>query len=1376
MKRFTAILLALCLLLTSCMALAEEGAAPPMGDPVWYYDDLSYTAYVDGVLSGDVTIPVNIDGNTIFGLRFNALCDQNEVTSLTTPETMYALQEGSVAYMEGLQSITLNDTLEVIGDSNFNNCPSLTSVTIPASVRLVGESFKSCPSLREIRFEGECPIFLGLDWAFYDLPEDYVIYVPDDQLDAYTEALADNYAGAAEHIQPSGKNAVAREQMDNEGWFMFDEATGAITGYSQYHAFVEIPASIRGMAVKSVAAKAMYGDSSIYGLVLPEGIERVESEAFESCDNLAYIKLPSTLKVIGDEAFYYTSLARIDWSEGLEEIGARAFRQYTGKTLTLPSTLKTIGEAAFEYSWISELHLSGALESIGSRAFAQSSIEYMAFDFYAPIEIADDAFIDSNGIADLDLPWDSSIENRDAYAEMLRDQCPNCTVWINNPINAGVAENPINDEAITQIENGVWTMYKGDQPNLTVWTDYDGILVTALGDGLFKGNQSIRSFYPDHCGWFTTIGDEAFADSSIEYVEPFGTITTIGSGAFRNCLNIKTLTLPASLTSIGEGALDGCDNLNELIVLCDPAILPDGLLDECAAHAEIYAAADATDEQVRILTEKANKPWYAPLSRLGETPNELIEMPYAMQSMDDYWYDTEYARLDRYHGYELNLYLPREAESVTLNTIGGDMMGRARAGDNYDMELPVRSVVIPENYTEIYSTSFAGCETLETVICYAPLEETAGMFEGCTNLREVIFVNGVRSLGYGVFYGCDKLETVYVGPYVEEVSDDAFAGCTNFDLSKCITDPALMPDIDALLAAVKSDPMPEPTPEPTPAPAMPIGEEGAPYFGEWQIETVEMEGETYSAADIGSDMTFILNADGTAEAYDEETTWTLENGVVMLDGMPMIANAEGKLVMEDEGMKWIFAKLGGAAEPAAEAVAEPAAATGDADAFIGKWQADILEMEGEVYPVALMGLDMYFILNADGTAEYYDGEVSESGAWTLKNGVVNFDGVLLAATEDGKLILEDEDSNLIFVKLGGEAAESEAPAIEAAPVVALTGDMDAYVGKWQADTLEMEGDVYPVGLMGLEMSFILNADGTAESYDGEVSESGTWAIEDGMVNIEGMLLAATDDGKLVMEDEEMKLVFVKTDAATESTEPATEPAVEPATDDTEVGTEEGFIGTWYGCYMVTGAIDGDPRSIFEINLTIREDGTANLAYPTDEAWHWMENEDGSLLLTKDSDGAEMPLYALDESFICFGKMDGDGNAFGGYIIFSRDAQAVWTPDMLSMAAAEPAIEADASAAVSSALGDRMEIRYVCKSAEANGVTLDASLLGGEYALTFHANGTVDFVMVGNTIPGLKWTEGDGSFIIDYYGNTMEAILTEKGFDLDYFGTMLMHFE
>lgn len=1053
MKKKTVFLSVISLLMAGSIALAEESGGSTAADSVWVYDDLNCSIYVEGTLSGDVTIPAKINGNQSYALQISALSGQNEITSLTLPEGMYTLQDNSVVQMEKVQSITLNDDLEVIGTGNIANCPALTSVTIPASVRMIGSAFMQCESLQEIRFLGECPVFLDTAFCFFWMPDDYVIYVPDDQYDAYAEAFQDAN-GAAEHLQPSGQNAVPREEVNNEDWFEFDASTGAITGYREYHSYVEIPETIDGTAVKSIAENAMYKDPTLFALVIPEGVECVENSACQFVYDLTYIKFPSTLKVIGDDAFGNTQGMRIDWSEGLEEIGARAFQDIIQTSLTLPSTVKTIGESAFESTWLQELYLGGDLESIGSRAFADSRITYMAFDFYEPIEIAEDAFV-GNPAEDLDLPWDSSFENQAQYAEILRDQCPDCTVWINNPESGGVAEYPVPDPEVSVIENDVWLSYTGDRPNLTPWPIYNDVHVTALGKGIFKGNQTIRSFYPHHCFWFTTIGDEAFADSSLEYFEAFGSIETIGSGAFRNCLNLTELTLPASLTSIGEGALDGCTNLQKITVLCDPAILPEGLFEDCTALTEIYLAEDASNEQVACLSDLVGYPWYSPVCRVGETRRELMEMPDEALSIDDFWYDTEYLRLDRYHGFELNLYLPHEAEGMTLNMIGGDMMGRARDGDNFEMELPVRSVVIPENYTDIPSWTFADCKTLETVICYAPLEQLSDrLFENCTNLREVVFVNGVRSVGSYVFAGCENLETVYLGEFVETVAENAFLnedGSDAFDSEKCITDPALLPDVEALLAAVKSDPMPEPETEPEPE-AAPVGEEGA-----------------------------------------------------------------------------------------------------------------------------------------------------------------------------------------------------------------------AYIGKWQADVMEMEGETYSVAELGAEMSFTLYADGTAESFDGETTENGVWMIEDGTVVLEGMPLLFSD-GKLVMEEDGMKLYFVKTDASDNTSDPAD--AADPGIMESEV--------------PASGAMEPEAAE------------------------------------------SEVP---------------------------------------------EPA----ADIPVSSGQNLQMECKYTCQSAEVDGVTLNASMLGGEYALTFHADGTVDFVMVGTPISGLKWTQSDTSFVIDYYGNSMEVTLTENGLDMNYFDAMLMHY-
>ena len=1232
-KRILWMLLALALLLCATAALAEE--------PQWSYDSGNMYVMPEGELSGDVTVPAEVDGYAVNAIKYNAFNSNNEITSLTMPDTLRAIQSGAISWMDGLTSVTLNEGLEYIG-SNFQNCNALTSLTIPASVRIVDGAIGSCENLKEIYFEGACPLFLNTDWCFDWLSDDYVIYVPDDQLDAYAAALAE-VNGAAEHLQPSGKNAALPEET-GEDWFTFDPATGAITGYREYHAWLEIPATIGGVAVKSIDAEAFVSDYSVYGIVFPEGLERIEDGAFRAASNLAYVKFPSTLNSIANGAFFNAQIGLIDWSEGLEEIGAHAF-QYGGQAvLELPSTLRTIGESAFESAWCQEVYLGGNVESIGARAFAATPLNYVVLDAYTLIDLAPDAFAETD-LADVDLPWDCSFENRDAYAALLAEQCPDCTVWINNPESAGVAECPINEPEITTIENGVWTVYHGDQQDLTVWTEYDSTYVTALGDGLFKGNQSIRSFYPHHCGWFTTIGNEAFADSSVAYVELFGSITTIGDEAFRNCVNltalnlpnsltslgagalkgcagiteltlpesltslsagalegctgitelilpesltslgdgalkdctgISELTLPASLTSIGSGLLEGCTNLNKLVVGCDPAILPSDMLDLLANIDGLYLSADATDEQVRALSELVGRPWYDPLPREGEESSFKV-MPYEPLPGDDFWYDEEYSRLDAYQGYELNLILPREIDGVELSMIGGNMMTRATYGDNYDVELPVVSLVIPENYTEIPAYAFQNCDALETVICYAPLEKLdEGTFSGCTSLTNVIFVNGVREIDRYVFKDCLYLETIYIGDKTQRIDENAFMdpdGYEYFTADQCITDPALMPDVDALLEEVKCDPMPEPEEEPEyePQPAQPVGEAGAPFLGEWYGTTMEMEGMSLSFSD-----------------------------------------------------------------------------------------------------------------------------------------------------------------------------------------------------------------------MGMVINLTFHEDGTAELYDGEESATSSWSVVDGAAIVDGSSCILLDDGTLCVEEDGAKLIFTRDGAATEPavTEPeVTEPEVnEPVSDELSA-----YVGSWHACYLLTGGMTGDPRSEFglDIVLELNADGTGSLIFGEPEQGSWYQDENGYVYFGEGGD-YDMPLTLLEGGFLCYGSMDGDGNALGGYILFSQDMNAVWTPETEDEPTATelPFVPTEPVAVPEGSDPERLERKYVCVSAEVSGYTMDASMLGGEYSLTFHADGTVDFVMVGTSVPGLTWTQGTvmtdageaEAFIVDYYGNTLEAVCTEQGFDMNYFDSMLMHFE
>ena len=80
----------------------------------------------------------------------------------------------------------------------------------------------------------------------------------------------------------------------------------------------------------------------------------------------------------------------------------------------------------------------------------------------------------------------------------------------------------------------------------------------------------------------------------------------------------------------------------------------------------------------------------------------------------------------------------------------------------------------------------------------------------------------------------------------------------------------------------------------------------------------------------------------------------------------------------------------------------------------------------------------------------------------------------------------------------------------------------------------------------------------------------------------------------------------------------------------------------------------------------------------------------------------------------------------------------------------PAVQPDTEAVVPSGAAVMTEVRYVCVNADVHGYTVDASMLGGEYAVVLHEGGAADFVIVGAAVPGMTWTRTEsGGFLIDY---------------------------
>ncbi len=909
------------------LLLLFMGAA--LGEEVWDFDPYNYS--LDGYTGagGDVVIPEMIQECTVDIIGLNAFNGADGVTSLVLPGTVRQIEEGAVAFCGDLNAVTLNDGLMIIGDNCFLQNPLVKEMVIPASVCYIGDNaFSDNEGLVKVVFKGECPAFGGI--AFDWLPEDAVIYVPDDQYDAYAAAF--DQMEIYLNLQPSGANAETYDYSCYPEQFAFDAATGTLLAYEGYDVRVDVPAQIDGVQVKHIGDQAFMDKNYLCYLTLPEGLESIGNSAFEGCNNLLYVQLPETLKHIGSRAFAGGIQTRsIAWPEGLESIGDEAFYwavRLTG-TMELPQELKTIGASAFEgCGWLEEVYIPDSVEAIGEKAFADCGMNYVVFEGLELPDMPENVFENCWYLADIDLNTKAGKQQMLDLQAVVDALGLECRVWrMQNP-----DVDYVND-GLDVYENGVLTAYTGTQTHLRPWdTDYNDCIVTGIGDGVFKGNTTIEYFAVPYNDQFTTIGAEAFADSSVRVIDLFDSLTVINGGAFRNCVNLTELTLPESVEFVGVEALYGCINLKTLYVLCDPTVLPADLFDVWPEELEIYVSDDATDEQIKYLSDIAGRPFYNPVIRMSEDVPVLAAMPYESLPGEDFWYDSEFARLDSYLGYELNLVLPQQIDGTALTMIGGGMMQRAACGDNYEVELPVVSVVIPENYTDIPAYTFMGCETLETVICYAPLEMlNDSMFKDCLNLREVIFVNGIGGIGAYVFDNCPNLETVYVGPGVDAVSEYAFCdefGQALWSFDKCITDPALMPDVDALLENVKCEPMSAPEPEPALVPAAPVGEEGKAFFGLWN--GVEM---IYGGESMDMVMTLILLEDGRMIVAEEPIDlsdlsildgvewpgWYVENGVAIGDGCVMTIMDDGRLVVEEDGAQLIFERAG----------AETAAAEGE---------------------------------------------------------------------------------------------------------------------------------------------------------------------------------------------------------------------------------------------------------------------------------------------------------------------------------------------------------------------------------------------------------------------------------------------------------------
>ncbi len=130
----------------------------------------------------------------------------------------------------------------------------------------------------------------------------------------------------------------------------------------------------------SIPMYAFSGFVNLRTVELTDKIVAVGDGAFKGCMTLKNIEIPASVTSIGANAFNGCKMLDTDMlltkATGLTEIGNFAFANTVFASIKLPSSVKTVGESCFNKAELQSIVLSANLVSIGKEAF--SGCQYLS--------------------------------------------------------------------------------------------------------------------------------------------------------------------------------------------------------------------------------------------------------------------------------------------------------------------------------------------------------------------------------------------------------------------------------------------------------------------------------------------------------------------------------------------------------------------------------------------------------------------------------------------------------------------------------------------------------------------------------------------------------------------------------------------------------------------------------------------------------------------------------------------------------------------------------------------------------------------------------------------------------------------------------------
>ena len=135
--------------------------------------------------------------------------------------------------------------------------------------------------------------------------------------------------------------------------------------------FVKLP-----LTLKTIGNSAFSNCSNLTSITIPNSVTTIGERAFEDCRGLTSVTIGNSVTTIGSLAFYNcSSLTSVTIPDGVTTIGSLAFYNCSSLTsVTIPDSVTSIGDSAFDgCSSLTSVTIPNSVTTIGSHTFSGCS-------------------------------------------------------------------------------------------------------------------------------------------------------------------------------------------------------------------------------------------------------------------------------------------------------------------------------------------------------------------------------------------------------------------------------------------------------------------------------------------------------------------------------------------------------------------------------------------------------------------------------------------------------------------------------------------------------------------------------------------------------------------------------------------------------------------------------------------------------------------------------------------------------------------------------------------------------------------------------------------------------------------------------------------